>query len=211
MKPTNPISIGDIFGHWTVRKPWVRPRHWICQCACGTLREIYKSTLTLKKTTSCGCKKGALIAAARTIHGDTSRKRPQSKEYQARKGILTRCYNPKSKSYADYGARGITVCQRWRDSFEAFLQDVGRAPGPKYTIERIRNSGNYEPWNVCWATRTAQARNTRRNRILTIGDKSMPMAAWAELYKIDPLRVKARLDQGWTPERALTTKTKRRK
>lgn len=71
-----------------------------------------------------------------------------------------RCYNEKSTAYKNYGGRGIRVCDRWRDSFVAFLQDVGRRPEPHLTLERIDNDGHYEPNNVRWATRE-QVHNTR--------------------------------------------------
>jgi hypothetical protein len=74
-----------------------------------------------------------------------------------------RCRNPNQARFADYGGRGITVCERWRD-FAAFVADVGMPPGPGYSLDRIDNDGNYEPGNVRWATSKEQARNSRRYR-----------------------------------------------
>lgn len=87
-----------------------------------------------------------------------------SKEYTARISMLARCYNPKNKHYRDYGGRGITVCAAWRESFEAFLADVGHKPHSGLSLDRINNDGNYEPGNVRWATATQQARNQRQRR-----------------------------------------------
>jgi hypothetical protein len=78
-------------------------------------------------------------------------------------GMKQRCLYPNHNRYHLYGGRGIKVCKRWLKNFKNFLADVGRAPGPEYSIDRINNDGNYEPGNVRWATKFEQARN-RRNR-----------------------------------------------
>jgi hypothetical protein len=84
-----------------------------------------------------------------------------SPEYQAWRDMKYRCYNPNVKSYKYYGARGIKVCDQWRNSFTKFLEDVGERPGKGYSLDRIDNAGNYEPGNVRWETQENQMRNTR--------------------------------------------------
>lgn len=76
--------------------------------------------------------------------------------------MLTRCFNPKATRFENYGGRGIAVCDSWRNSFEAFLADMGRKPSPAFSLDRINNDGNYEPGNCRWATASEQAFNRRR-------------------------------------------------
>lgn len=84
--------------------------------------------------------------------------------YSSWNTMLYRCTSPKSPNFAYYGGRGITVCERWRNSFKAFLDDMGQRP-PGTTLERIDNNGNYEPGNCKWATRSEQQRNSRNARL----------------------------------------------
>lgn len=92
--------------------------------------------------------------------------------------MIQRCHNPKHPKFHLYGGRGITVCARWRESFAAFLGDVGPKPTPKHEIDRIDNDRGYEPGNCRWATRAEQMQNTRVTRRLTIGDRTQSVAAW---------------------------------
>src|SRR5690349_9042316 len=85
----------------------------------------------------------------------------QRKRWQA---MIRRCTNPSDPSYSNYGGRGIRVCDRWRESYEAFHGDVGYPPTSEHSIDRVDNDGDYEPGNVRWATRTTQQINRRRFR-----------------------------------------------
>ena len=125
-------------------------------------------------------------------------------EYRVWCHIKQRCGNKKSKSYPDYGGRGIVICEQWRNSFGAFLADVGPRPSPRDTIERINVNGGYEPGNVRWATRKEQNRNTRRNRVFEIDGVSKSLAEWCELRGANYSTVLYRIAQlGWDVERAL--------
>jgi hypothetical protein len=95
-----------------------------------------------------------------TIHGE-SRPSDVSSEYNCWTSMNARCSNPKHSAYKNYGGRGITVCRRWRESYEAFLADMGRKPGPEYSIDRVDNDKGYSKANCRWATIMEQRHNRR--------------------------------------------------
>lgn len=121
--------------------------------------------------------------------------------------MLGRTGNPKNKDYKHYGARGITVCDMWKDSFEAFLMSMGSAPGPGYTIERKEVNGNYEPGNCVWATRKEQSRNRTSNVQATLNGKTQTVSEWIEELGIEnPNYIYKRLSRNpdMSPEEAIT-------
>lgn len=150
--------VGQRFGRLTViaragtRKD--RAVYWSCQCECGGTTLVVSKHLLSGESQSCGCLKNDLLRERSTTHGAT-----RYPEYEIWQAMIGRCSRPASSGYRNYGGRGIAVCERWRDSFEAFLADVGRRPSPLHSIDRIDNDGNYEPGNVRWATREQQVRN----------------------------------------------------
>lgn len=115
--------------------------NWLCQCDCGNTKEVLTSRLKSGAVRSCGC----LAKKNRKEHGLS-----HSKEYLAWTSMKQRCLNPNDKAYANYGGRGITVCDEWKDNFQAFYSYIGKAPGSDYSIDRIEVDGNYEPGNVRW-------------------------------------------------------------
>lgn len=127
-------------------------------------------------------------------------------EYSTWKEMKRRCYNPSASYYHCYGGRGITVCQRWLESFASFLADMGEKPSPKHSIDRIDNDGNYEPANCRWATPIEQAQNTTHAKRITFNNETMSLSAWARKIGIDDAALSSRLRRGWTLEMALTTK-----
>lgn len=136
------------------------------------------------------------------IHGGASSGKTPT--YRCWLGIKKRCCNLKEPAYYKYGGRGIIVCERWINSFENFLADVGERPSSLHSLDRIDNDGNYEPGNVRWATSSEQARNRRSNHILSVGGVEKPMIEWCEQYKARYDRVIQRIRLGWTPYLALT-------
>jgi hypothetical protein len=129
-----------------------------CLCDCGNEVMVIKDKLRSGHTKSCGCLNIEMIGSLNASHGkcDTS-------EYRAWAGMLTRVGNDKERGWHRYGGRGITVCERWKHSFENFLTDMGIKPTKKHSIERVDNDGNYEPDNCKWGTCIEQANNKRNN------------------------------------------------
>lgn len=113
-----------------------------------------------------------------------------------------RCYNPAHKAYARYGGRGIVVCDRWRNSFAAFLADMGERPGD-LTLDRINNDGPYAPENCRWATRIQQGRNMRNNRRIEIDGRSELLIEVVERLSLRSNLVYQRLHKGWSIDEAI--------
>ncbi len=109
--------------------------------------------------------------------------------------MLYRCQNPRATKYEAYGGRGISVCPRWAESYQAFLDDMGRRPSDGHSIDRIDNDGNYEPGNCRWATRSEQSDNRRSTCLLTFEGRSQSMTRWAEEFGITRQTMKIRIDK----------------
>ena len=134
-------------------------RLWLfeCDCDCGQQTTVPKGSLTGGRTLSCGCFRREVSSVINLKHG-----REGTAEYGIWNAMKMRCTNPRTKSYRNYGGRGISVCDRWMKSFDAFFADMGPRPSKHLTLERVDNEGNYEPSNCIWATRVQQRHNQRR-------------------------------------------------
>ena len=205
--------IGSKHGRWLILAEAERDkngqRQYLCRCDCGTERVVRKFPLLYGKTLSCGCLVVEVVSSVnvrRTRHGHAKDNRV-TKEYRAWAGMKSRCYDPKLSDYGIYGGRGITVCERWRDSFEHFLQDVGMCPGVgrEWSIDRIDSNGHYEPGNVRWATAKEQSNNTRANRLLTVDGITANVVQWSEMTGINRGTIQHRLNRGWSESDAVKT------
>lgn len=192
---------GKKFGLLTIRQ--ILPGcKCICDCDCGTAGKVinYYPNVTSGKTVSCGC-----VTGGRKIHGEgeASKRTP---EFRAWVKLRSRCLSQKDPDYKDYGARGITVCLEWVDSYPNFLRDMGRRPSPQHTIERNDNNLGYSASNCRWATRLEQGRNKRNSRRISAFGRTLALAAWSEATGINRKTISDRLDRGWDTERALCSK-----
>ena len=176
-----------------------RRTHWRCQCDCGATTLVMMASLTSGATISCGCYGRSIIGNRSRTHGQSG-----TPEYQVWAQMRQRCGNPKDHSYANYGGRGITVCDRWH-TFAHFFADMGRRPGPKYTLDRIDNARGYEPGNCRWTTYSVQLRNTRQNRRLTLNGRTQLIVEWAAELDMSQDAINGRLRHGWSEARTLTT------
>lgn len=129
--------------------------------------------------------------------------RERKRFYRVWHKMIERCYYKDDPQYKNYGARGIAVCAKWRNSFDAFLLDMGPRPSQQHTIDRINNNGPYSPSNCRWATRTEQVLNSRTTRVLEFAGKRMSLLRWAHAIGISNTALKARLKK-WPVPVALT-------
>ena len=127
---------------------------WQCKCVCGAKARVLGQDLRRGKTRSCGCLVGRPVTHGHSVGGQLSG------TYRSWRSMLTRCRDPKSNRYQYYGGRGISVCDRWKESFKNFLVDMGERPAGK-SLDRLDNDGNYEPSNCRWATPSEQRLNSR--------------------------------------------------
>jgi hypothetical protein len=177
-------------------------RYVRCRCDCGKEIEAALSFLRRGLVKSCGCFRADNTRAMFKTHGAATNKSP-SKEYRTWTEIKTRCLNPRSASYKRYGGRGISVCQRWIDSFEAFLSDMGAAP-PGTSIDRIDNNKNYEPGNCRWADVFTQAGNKRTTIKVPYKGGKIGLAEWCRINNQPYGRIAIRLRLGMPMKKALT-------
>lgn len=189
--------------------------YYTCACDCGgTTVARWKALITGRKA-SCGClvKVREERFAKTKADGLSLRKHPLGNTYR---GMIKRCTYKKHPNYKYYGGVGVTVCDRWLHSFQAFVDDMGEKPTLEHTLDRIDFRGNYEPKNCRWATVVEQAENTKRGITVcsvTLDGVTKTLAAWGRLLGLSENVVASTrkiIINGETPEIALATAVLRR-
>lgn len=172
---------------------------FLCDCECGSRLDVSIYNLRSGNTVSCGCYRTEI----NTKHGCH-----QSAEYSHWEHMITRATSDHPDVAKYYKSRGITVCPDWigDGGFQRFLEHIGPRPSSVHTVDRIDNNRGYEPGNVRWATRSQQARNTRRNRVVTVGGEDMCLTDACRKLGLSYHRVLGRLRSGWSQARALELK-----
>lgn len=197
--------IGEKFGKLTV----VQRLHndmWLCQCDCGNDVTTTTGKLRSKHIKSCGCYRAECAKALKLSHG-----KENIRLYRVWANIKSRCYNSKLKSFHSYGARGITMCDEWRNDFQAFYDWAyangydENAPRGQCTIDRIDNDKGYSPNNCRWVNNKTQCNNKTNNALMTHGGKTQTLTRWAEELGFSQHLLIARRRLGWDDEKILTT------
>lgn len=173
---------------------------FLCKCDCGKEIIVRSSNLIQKHTVSCGC----LRAITKAKHNSY-----KTRLYKVYRGMISRCLEKTNKEYSNYGARGITVCNEWKNNFLVFRDwalNNGYDENAKYgecTIDRIDVNGNYEPSNCRWINLKSQAKNTTRTIKITYKGKTQCLKDWAKELKIDYQTLRKKLKKGYSFEKAI--------
>lgn len=202
---------GQRFGAWVVIGTADKSADGLtsvrCRCDCGTIRNVPLTLLRRGRSKGCGCVRAAKARLPSPAKG--THKSSHTAEYRSWKGAIARCHNPKATGYSNYGGRGISVCDRWRNDFHSFLADMGSRPNGT-SLERTENSGNYEPGNCKWATSTEQRRNTRNNLFIEIDGVTKCMIEWCAHFGVPKSTAQKRISTlGWSPQDAVSKPVRR--
>lgn len=194
---------GLVSGRLTVIRPHGRHKgtfSWECQCECGNTAIVKTSLLTRKIKKSCGC-----LSKDGTVRANYKNGLWNTREHAIWIGMIARCHNPEHRYYKNYGGRGIKVCDRWRFSLSAFVEDMGRVPEGHQLDRFPNNNGDYEPGNCRWTTPKQNNRNRRNNILITLEGETKVLSEWVEFFGLNYSTVWRRYkDLGWTIEKSLT-------
>ena len=201
---------GKVYGRWTVVRFSHRTAksgaYYLCRCECGTEKTVRGGSLAAKvgPSTSCGCYAKEASSRSHTKHG-----RYRTRTYNSWMSMIQRCENPNHDGYKHYGGRGISICKKWRESFEAFFADMGESPTNRHSIDRIDSDGDYTPSNCRWATAREQNGNRRTAIQITHDGRTMCVAAWAREAGMRSNCLRRRLANGWGIKEAIDTPSKK--
>ena len=173
---------------------------WKCRCSCGSTKTVIGRTnqLTGGLLQSCGCLHREIVRKASTKHGLSD-----SSEYRIWRGIRERCYNKNNSNFPYYGARGITMSDEWRDSFETFYKDMGARPSLGHSIDRKDNDAGYSKDNCRWATKLEQDNNKRTNVYYEFDGERKSLKDWCREFNVNYEMVRMRIKKGISFEDAI--------
>lgn len=195
--------IGQKFGRLKVLERLKTGKCFTYKCICDCGKEVlvkHTGTLRSGNTRSCGCLKDEATIKRSTKHGHRTILKTTS-EYRTWVNIKQRCNNPEVEQFKNYGGRGIKVCDRWLESFDNFLTDMGMKPSGKYSLDRYPDTnGNYEPENCRWATDEQQSHNKRNNVRIEYNGLSMVLTEWAKFFGIYHASLRYQLSKRSFPE-----------
>lgn len=170
----------------------VRPVKWVCRCDCGAVVDVFSGNLRGLTTQSCGCLQIDRVKKSNTVHGMR-----ESSAYRRWCGMKKRCHDPNDKDYANYGGRGITVCDEWRYSFKSFYRDMGDPP-KKHQIDRIDNNSGYSKENCRWVTPVENTNNRRMTHFIMIDGVPTPLSKAAKDNGVSYTAAWRRMRHGYT-------------
>jgi hypothetical protein len=182
---------------------------WYCRCECSSGKRplVVAGALRNGTTQSCGCLQKERASEASTGRDRKTHGMTESRLYVIWAGMIQRCTNQNRSAYDDYGGRGIRVCDKWLNNFQAFYEDVGDPPSPAHSIDRYPDkNGNYEPINVRWATSIEQNNNARHNHMVIFRGEEMTVAQAIRVSGSTTPKgtIYTRLWRGWRIEDALS-------
>lgn len=176
--------------------------YWRCLCDCGSTKDIPGRSLREGTSRSCGCLQRDIVA--NTGHSNATHKATKTRLYRIWAGMKARCNRESHPRFSDYGGRGITVCQEWSDSFEAFQSwALEHGYQDNLTIDREDNDGPYCPENCRFASVKRQANNRRSSRLIEHNGRSMTLAQWSAETGVLYATLWRRLRAGWPFEKAI--------
>ncbi len=192
-KPNNIQDyIGKRYGRWIILAEGIPQKfgkyyhkYVKAKCDCGTESNIGLSMLKTGNSTSCGCFGREWSSKNATTHGLCMKDGERSREYTIWTKMKYRCLNPNSKDYAHYGGRGITVCDRWKNSFPNFIADMGYRPSSDYSIERIKVNEGYNPDNCKWIPKREQPKNTRVTKLIEHNGEKLDLTDWCKKLNLN--------------------------